>query len=224
MANVFFIVEGPTEEGFYKNILQEYVATKHNFTVVIVPTKKNYYSRTHKGGTITFDSCVDVCRRFLRQASHADKVILTLDFYALHNSFFTDEIHQISQLDSKIDALEQRLMNEIGNSRFIFHLQLHEYEAWLFSNTQAVAEHFDGIGENDLIQILNKFNNNPELINDNRTTAPSKRILNIYPQYGKTSDGITLMKKIGIPTIRKACHHFNKLCTILDELPENNLS
>jgi hypothetical protein len=47
----------------------------------------------------------------------------------------------------------------------------------------------------------------PELINDGVDTAPSKRILNAYPQYSKTIDGPLVIVDAGLSSIRGSCPH-----------------
>jgi hypothetical protein len=60
--------------------------------------------------------------------------------------------------------------------------------------------------------------NNPELINENPETAPSKRILSLCDSYDKVNDGILILKEIGLPTLRKECRHFNDWLTKLETL------
>ena len=51
----------------------------------------------------------------------------------------------------------------------------------------------------------------PEEINNNRETAPSKRILRIFPEgsYSKTEHGPLIAESIGIDAIRAKCPAFN---------------
>lgn len=89
MANVFFIVEGQTEEQFYKHILQDYYALedgsyRHYFDVVVMPSKKNTFSRTNKGGLISYDTTLANVRRFLGSTAHCDFIFLIYHYYGLH--------------------------------------------------------------------------------------------------------------------------------------------
>jgi hypothetical protein len=47
----------------------------------------------------------------------------------------------------------------------------------------------------------------PELVNDGVDTAPSKRIMNVYPQYRKTVDGPLVIQDAGLGLIRSSCPH-----------------
>lgn len=224
MANVFFIVEGQTEEQFYKNILQDYYLLedgnyRHYFEVVVMPSKKNTYSRTNKGGAISYEVTLSNIRRFLRSNSHCDLILLIYDYYGLHESFkshFTNE----RTLEEKISSIQGRLEADINHSKFKFRLQIHEFEAFLFSNPEILAAHFtDEVNKKiEIEQILDSFDNNPELMNDHPDTAPSKRLEKLFPGYGKISDGIPLAGKMGIAIIRAQCGYFNQMCELIDAL------
>jgi hypothetical protein len=225
MANIFIIVEGQTEEQFYKRLVQnefrnEDGSYRHYFQVVVMPSKRNVYSRQNKGGAFSFDVCLNNIHRFLRQASHCDLVLLTLDYYGLHDSFKQFLPSQPSALEDKILAVQGRLEDEIGSQRFKFRLQVHEFEAYLFSNPATVVSHFQEPMKLPILQeILSKFGNNPELINDDPATAPSKRLGAIFPNFGKTTDGIAIAEKTGIPHIRQRCAWFDSMCKLVDDLP-----
>ena len=49
-------------------------------------------------------------------------------------------------------------------------------------------------------------------------TAPSKRILKIYPKYQKVTDGIIISKKIVIEKMRQKCHHFNDWIIFMENI------
>ncbi len=106
-----------------------------------------------------------------------------------------------------------------ADTRLIPYLQVHEYEGLLFSDTTAFAA---ALGQNNLAtqlgQIRNQFET-PEHINDNRTTAPSKRVAGIYPQYNKVIDGTLAAQKIGVDRMIAECPHFRSWIERLAALP-----
>ena len=224
MANIFIIVEGQTEEQFFKkNLQQHYIAQtgdyQHYFQVVVMPSKKNTYTRIHKGGSINYENCIANIKRFLHQAAHCELVLLVFDYYGIHESFkdHLDESH-LSLVD-KIVAIQERLEQEINNSRFKFRLQVHEFEALLFSDVQIIAKHFRQPETlQTLEKILSKFEGNPELINDHISTAPSKRLKKLFSDFGKTSDGLQIIDKIPIEVLRKQCYYFNQTLQLFDNL------
>jgi hypothetical protein len=71
----------------------------------------------------------------------------------------------------------------------------------------------------ELKKVLNFVENgNPELINDNPETAPSKRIMNVIPEYDKVTAGVSIVEKIGIGKIVESCQHFNDWIDVLKQL------
>ena len=60
--------------------------------------------------------------------------------------------------------------------------------------------------------------NSPEEINNSPLTAPSKRILEIFPEYEKPFHGCLTVMEIGLDTIRSQCSHFNQWLTKLEHL------
>src|SRR6476661_3288523 len=71
----------------------------------------------------------------------------------------------------------------------------------------------------ELVTICKKYDS-PELINDGETTAPSKRIIQLIPSYkgAKVSVAPLMVQKIGLPTIRSQCPHFNEWLIQLENL------
>lgn len=93
------------------------------------------------------------------------------------------------------------------------YVQMHEFEALLFTDPAAFEWVVGGWGEEAhqaLIKVADAFEN-PELINDSPETAPSKRILQIFPHgtYSKTEHGPIIAEAIGIDTIRSKCPAFD---------------
>ncbi|MBG0779386.1 MAG: DUF4276 family protein [Desulfotignum balticum] len=72
--------------------------------------------------------------------------------------------------------------------------------------------------EKALREINNRFPN-PECINDNPETAPSKRLESIFRGfYSKTEHGPIIAEEIGLPAIRQACPRFHQWLTRLEAM------
>jgi hypothetical protein len=73
-----------------------------------------------------------------------------------------------------------------------------------------------------LQSIANQYQT-PELINDGQQTAPSKRIMDQFPDYerAKSTFGPLLAEHIGLQVIRSKCPHFNKWLSRLESLEEH---
>ena len=58
----------------------------------------------------------------------------------------------------------------------------------------------------------------PEDINDSAMTAPSKRVLQAYPDYSKVLHGTLAAQAVGIETMRRECPHFRDWLERLEAL------
>ncbi len=96
---------------------------------------------------------------------------------------------------------------------------MHEFEALLFSDCATLAEVVGHPGLTVELQgIRNQFET-PEHIDDAPSSAPSKRILEMVPEYRKTVDGVLAATRIGLDTIRSACPHFNDWLVRVEGVP-----
>jgi hypothetical protein len=107
------------------------------------------------------------------------------------------------------------------------HIQLHEYEAYLFSDPRCF-EYLDAgrTKEIEALQAIASQYQTPELINDGQQTAPSKRIMAQFPDYGKAKSifGPLLAEQIGLQVIRSKCSHFHKWLLRLESLNGEGIS
>ena len=126
----------------------------------------------------------------------------------------------------KIPHIQKELSKDIcllmgknfNPSRFIPYVMMHEFEGLLFSNCTIFA---NAIGQPDIASefqmIRNQFTT-PEEINDSPTTAPSKRIENLVPEYQKPLHGNLAILEIGLNNIRSECPFFHLWVTSLENL------
>jgi len=61
----------------------------------------------------------------------------------------------------------------------------------------------------------------PEKIDDNPHSAPSKRLEDLSSRFKKTTTGIAVAKAIGLIKIREQCPVFNHWLTKIEDLKEN---
>jgi hypothetical protein len=101
--------------------------------------------------------------------------------------------------------------------RFEPFVVLHEFEALLFSDCDGFAQ---GIGRPSaaapLAAIRAQFED-PEEINDSPHTAPSKRVLQVIPDYQKVIAGTVAALEIGLEKIREECPVFRSWLTRLEQ-------
>ena len=203
MIRVDIAVEGSTEEAFVKRLLRDYLAEKGIF-VQPFPL----------GGSITVQRVASDMANF---SWSFDFVTSLVDFYG-----FKDKGEKtIEELKRDIfDEVVKKIRRSNLDQRRIFpYIQRYEFEGLLFSD----VESFRPIPEVDeeclekLGQIRQQFET-PEHINDNSTTAPSKRIEALIPQYNKVLHGPLVAGETGLDSMRNECPRFNEWLSRLESL------
>lgn len=225
MARLYLIAEGQTEQTFADTLIKPHLAQRKvymNKPVLVAHAKKR--GRVHRGGGRSYIPMKNDIKRFLKQDQNREAFFTTMiDLYALYNDFpgLTEAQQMQSDPLKKVKFLEQKFADDIGDSRFIPYLQLHEYEAYLFSDPTC----FEYLGAESAqavrtLQTIASQYETPELINDGPQTAPSKRIMASFPDYekAKTTFGPQLAAKIGLSVIRDRCPHFNEWLSKLESL------
>lgn len=145
-----------------------------------------------------------------------------IDYYALPSSFPNfAKADLIKDPYTRIQFLEDSFAKDIDSKKFIPYIQLHEHESLLFTDINIVHSILSLNNPNtsfsDLEKVLKEFKN-PELINGGNSTAPSKRIKKLYPDYQKSVDAIRILKKIGLANLRNSCCHFHGWLVSLEKL------
>jgi len=223
MVRLKIITEGQTEETYVRDILYDHLAQFQIFTTPITLVTA-IRERTFRGGHCHKYEIIK--KNILRSLNDRNAIITTMiDFYGLPSDFpGMDRINGIVNPYEKIRIIEQEFSRDINHRHFIPYIQLHEYEALLFSDVD-VIDHILSINcpskIRELRAIIQQFQN-PEAIDNNPNTAPSKRLLNLYNPYQKVTDGVRIAKTIPFRTIRTKCQHFNDWIAKLEILTDEN--
>ena len=211
------LCEGPTEERFVKKILAPFLQQHNIFPKTILLTtsrKKNAY-----GGMLSYVQAkkdLELCMKKHTDNDSEFHLFTTMfDYYALPNDFpGYQESERIHDIRCRIDHLEQSFGSDVNCPNFIPYIQLHEFEALLFTDIEKLKEEYPKAEReiNRLQQSTESFSD-PELINNHPDTAPSKRIIkalnNIY-NYDKVKSGSTTASYIGLYNILNSCQHFRE--------------
>lgn len=220
MVRVYVIAEGQTEIAFVQNLLIDPLS---NLGIYLYPTLLG--KPGHKGGVISYGRAKSDIIRFLKQERNTFCTTM-FDYFKLPDDFPGLLITGNYQPVQKPEIIEHAFKKDIAQTlgvafnpdRFIPYIQIHEFEALLFSNPSALAK---GIYRDDLAAEFEAIRNavpSPEDINDHPNTAPSKRIINLHSNYNKITDGILAAKEIGLPTMRRECKHFDQWLKRLESL------
>lgn len=209
MTRLLMLVEGQSEEIFVKQTLAPYLAERGVYVQppIVLWTKRIPSGGGYRGGVSNWNQ---IRRSLTPLIFDTDAWVTTLlDFYGL-----PDDVPGYQQARGpgnpreNVLALQEQLVTEINHPRFIPFLALHEFEAWVFCAPDVVAAHFDRANLAEKVQQAIVHAGEPEFINHGETTHPKARLKAMAAGYKETSDGPTLMNKIGIPAIRAACPHF----------------
>ncbi len=109
----------------------------------------------------------------------------------------------------RVAEMENAMKLDIDDRRFFPYIQLHEFEALLFSSDKGFKAYFEEKEALALAQIVESYVN-PEDINSSPEGAPSKRIIRIVPDYDKVMYGNIIALEIGMKTILKKCPRFRR--------------
>ena len=227
MVRLHVFAEGRTEQTFADTVLKPYLANLGVYMskpVLIAHARKK--GSVHRGGGRNFAAMQSDIRRRLKQEP-GDEVFFTtmIDLYALHTSFPGFETAERLRHDpyKRVETLEKAWSDETKDQRFIPFIQLHEFEAYLFSDASQLAPFFDN-ADARIAHLRREANEviSPELINDGRHTSPSKRIIAQFPEYEglKATVGPQVAERIGLEVIRSRCSHFAAWVQRLAHLPE----
>jgi hypothetical protein len=204
MIRVCIICEGQTEVEFVNRCLEPYLRPSG---VSAYGTLLSARSGRHRGGRVTVDR---LASKISLHYSEADRVTTLVDFYG-----FQDRgVRGRAQLEADIAAAGQAITTGYDPRFVLPYVQMHEFEGLLFTNPADFEWAEDGWSDevkNALLAVAQAFSS-PEDINDSPETAPSKRILSIFPagSYSKPEHGPLIAEATGIDAIRAKCPAFNE--------------
>ena len=144
--------------------------------------------------------------RLLREGD-APIVSTLIDFFRCPDTPGKEVWNKATNHQREVELREQEIGLDIGSGRFIPYIQLHEFEALLFSSDVAFEKLFSSKEADELSKIVKDYSN-PEEINSSPEGAPSKRIMAIVPTYNKVLHGELIADAIGIEIILERCPRF----------------
>ncbi len=219
MVEVHVLVEGQTEEMFVNRVLRS-----HFWPLGIKLHPQLLGKRGQQGGIREYAVARIDFLTVLQQQMHSFCTTM-FDYYAMPDSWPNRGAAKLKPFGEKALAIEWALsadmLRELGQgfdaARFIPYVQMHEFEALLFSDPKLLADGL-GLGDDTSIQAIRGQFKTPEEINDSQHTAPSKRILGLNAKYSKMTRGILISQNIGLNVMRAQCPHFNEWIGRLEAL------
>lgn len=214
MKRIIIICEGQTEQSFCNDVLSPYFIPKSIF--IQNPTIKKT-----GGGIVNWPALKKQVETHLKGDTTA--IVTTLiDYYGIHAHHeypLWTESKRLVDKNERMSALEKAMQQDVSldlQQRFIPYIQLHEFEALLFSDIRVFENNFEKNEFLDYDYLLKTIQAdvNPEMINDGNETAPSKRLTKIIKGYYSENEnlkvfyGTLLAQEIGIKTIMDKCPRF----------------
>lgn len=223
MIRLNLIVEGQTEEAFANRLLKPHLAQRGVFASTRCVETGRRGARIYRGGLLKYEKARKDISLWMKEDRSPEARFTTMfDFFRLPASFpGMTEAARLPDPYAKVALLEDHLKAEIDASRFIPYLQLHEFEALLFADPGKLIFYYPDQHNKirRLIEVADAIGN-PELINGDPATAPSKRIIKELSSYAgdKAAAGPEVASQIGLEVIREKCRHFNEWVTTLEVL------
>jgi len=225
MARLYLFAEGRTEQTFADTVLKPHLAGTGVYLhppVLVAHAKRK--GKVHRGGGRKYLPMKNDILRLLAQEKAGDVFFTTMiDLYAIQGDFpglvEAEKLRHVPQ--ERVVSLEKAFASDIGDRRFLPYIQLHEYEAYLFSDPSWFRYFYDDYERQiGALEATAHQYTSPELIDDGQDSAPSKRIIAQLPDYGdaKSAVGPQVAELIGLHRIRSRCPHFAGWLSRLEEL------
>lgn len=205
---LIFIVEGETEKEFVENLLVPQFNSEFGiYDITCFITKRSH------GGVSKYSY---IKEDILRVVNESDVIVTTMfDFYMIPKDTpgYPNEDSKMSHLQ-QVELMEESMYNDVLEScngrriHFLPYLELHEFEAMLFSSDAGINEYFNDEANMKLFNSILKSFPNPEDIDNGPMTALSKRMEKIIPDYEKPLYGNCMAMAIGLDVIKDKCPHF----------------
>jgi hypothetical protein len=219
MKRVLILVEGQTEETFVRDVLAPHLHTRDIAPVPKLLVTKRIKSGGHfKGGAVSYTQVKGDLHRLLADTG-AELITTMLDYYGLPDDVPGLADRPPGTCYQRVEHVERAFREDIEHPRFLPYLALHEFEALLFTDpTRCDWVFSEATGLLESMQAIRASVTSPEEINEGPTTAPSKRLLKLFPGYQKTLHGPMAAGAQGLGPLRAACPHFHQWVSALEAL------
>lgn len=204
MKRLYIIVEGQTEQEFVNTLIAPYLQTYgiYSITPILIRT-----SKTGRGGFVNYQHLKNDAKRLLISEKTDFVVSMFVDFFRCPEVPNKDRWNRIGNHKEQVEEMERCIKEDIADTRFIPYIQLHEFEALLFSSNKGFQAFFSPEQQESIQTIIHTYDN-PEEINTTPEGAPSKRLLAIKEDYDKVLEGNLIALEIGLSEILGKCPRF----------------
>jgi len=225
MSEIVAIVEGETEQTFVRGQLAAHLGSR-GITIWAVLSGKAH----RHGGVRKWEGARADILRSLREGRYCTTMF---DYYGMPPHWPGRETAQELPWHERATHVEAEVRKEIATAvggdfnpaQFIPYVQLHEFEALLFSNTETLADVLSAnshLRADCLRQELDRIvagAGDPEAIDDGYETCPSRRITTLVSSFRKRFHSPIVTQRIGLEALAARCAHFCQWLQKLEALP-----
>ena len=218
MKRGLVLVEGQTEERFVDDCLAPHLLRLDlALAPTIVKTKRVIGGADIKGGVLSYGQ-VQRDLTLLLHDSGAAVITSLIDFYRLPGDFPGMKDQPAGSPQDRVSHVEAAWSRAVGDRRFVPHLVLHEFEAWIYADPSRLEPWMfdDDLNAVRMIAEIAAAHATPEDIDEGAETAPSKRLCRAFASYQKTLHGPLAVAAVGIDRVRAICPHFHSWLTQLE--------
>lgn len=206
MRQVCILVEGQTEEAIVKTLLIDAAKARDIYLIpIIVRTSLTPAGASRGGGSWKH---YDRQLNDLLSQSHWDLVGLIIDYYGYPSGAPGFELPEAPG-DQRQQQIVAALKEHYPDPRFHPLVVLHEIKSLVLSAIRAGGGR-GLLSEKTIEHLIRAIDDagGPEKINNGEKTSPSKRLLTLEPEYGKTSTGISILREVGLAAVLDRCPVF----------------
>ena len=227
MIELHLVLEGPSEEAFVKNVLGPHLVSFGVSAIpMIVRTSRERDGRKHRGGGNSEKWFKDI-QLLLRDRRPVIRVTTIFDLYGLPRGFpGLKDFAATADTHVRCDQLEAAMAAAVDDKRFIPYLQRHEFEALVLAGLPTLEGLLDQpVDKKGLVKLRANIGAiQPEDVNDNVNTAPSKRLARFIPSYSKGKSKPYFAEQVtvrtGLAALRAKCPRFSAWVSQLETLRE----
>ena len=216
MKRIEIIVEGQAESTFVTEILAPYIYQHLKYNCLVTPILIHMGMSGGRGGFVNYLHLRNDVLHSL-QSQDPNLIVTTfVDYFRIPQSRMPEYDVWRHEQDHYRQAqmMEEAMLRDINDRRFVPYIQMHEFEALLYSSLEGFNKYWHPKFINQIVNIKERFAN-PEDINKDPDGAPSKRLLAINPSYNKVVEGNIIALEIGIDKMLESCPKFKGWVDVL---------
>lgn len=224
MNRLTVLVEGQTEKEFVKKILAPHLANHGTLAYPIA-----FGTSAIPTGIPSWGKALRDIRNALRGNEYCTTMV---DLYAMPSNWPGKVQSRTMPWNQRGSFIQQELSNEVLQAmgsefiadKFIPYVQVHEFEAYLFSDPDLLAQKLSQFADDPFVDFRGAVaavianTQSPEEINDHYDTCPSRRIENVFSSYRKAIHGWQIVQRIGLESIALKCPNFAQWLHSLETL------